>query len=176
MKTKHVILLAVLVGIAAVIAFGLKEAGNGKKVVAVGLYSPDFTVVDAKTGRTLSSSDLKGKVLFVHFWASWCEVCKEEMPTVNALASDMVSDRDFMMITVLYRDTPQNGAAYMKAMGYSFPVYTDTGGDDAKNFGVTGVPETYIVDKKGVLRKKVIGAADWSAPEERQLVNSLLKG
>jgi cytochrome c biogenesis protein CcmG/thiol:disulfide interchange protein DsbE len=176
MKSKHVILLAVLVGIAAVIVFGLKEAGNGKKVVAVGLYSPEFTVVDARTGRALSSSDLKGKVLFVHFWASWCEVCKEEMPTVNTLASDMASDRDFMMVTVLYGDTPQNGAAYMKSMGYSFPVYTDTGGVDAKNFGVTGVPETYIVDKKGVLRKKVIGAADWNAPEERQLVNSLLKG
>jgi cytochrome c biogenesis protein CcmG/thiol:disulfide interchange protein DsbE len=176
MKSKHVILLAVLVGIAAVIAFGLKEAGNGKKVVAVGLYSPDFTVVDAKTGKTLSSSDLKGKVLFVHFWASWCEVCKQEMPTVNALAAEMASDRDFVMITVLYNDTLQNGAAYMNAMGYSFPVYTDSGGSNSKNFGVTGVPETYIVDKKGVLRKKVIGAADWNAPEERQLVNSLLKG
>jgi cytochrome c biogenesis protein CcmG/thiol:disulfide interchange protein DsbE len=176
MKGKHVILLAVLVGIAAVIAFGLKEAGNGRKVVAVGLYSPDFTVVDAKTGKMLSSSDLKGKVLFVHFWASWCEVCKEEMPTVNTLAADGASDSDFVVITILYRDTPENGAAYMKAMEYNFPVYTDAGGAAARNFGVTGVPETYIVDKKGVLRKKVIGAADWNAPEERQLINSLLKG
>jgi cytochrome c biogenesis protein CcmG/thiol:disulfide interchange protein DsbE len=176
MKGKHVILLAVLVGIAAVIVFGLKEAGNGRKAVAVGLYSPDFMVADATTGKTLSSSDLRGKVLFVHFWASWCEVCKEEMPTVNALAADMTSDSDFRMITILYRDTPQNGAAYMKAMGYNFPVYTDAGGIDAKYFGVTGVPETYIVDKKGILRGKFIGAADWNDPQERQLINSLLKG
>jgi cytochrome c biogenesis protein CcmG/thiol:disulfide interchange protein DsbE len=176
MKSKQMILLAVLIGIAAVIAFGLKEAGNGKKAVAVGLYSPDFTVVDARTGKALSSSSLKGKVLFVHFWASWCEVCKQEMPTVNTLAADMASNPNFMMIPVLYNDSPQNGAAYMNAMGYSFPVYTDIGGTEAKNFGVTGVPETYIVDKKGVLRRKVIGAADWNAPEERQLVSSLLKG
>jgi cytochrome c biogenesis protein CcmG/thiol:disulfide interchange protein DsbE len=175
-KSKYVILLAVLTGVAAVIALGLKEAGNGRKAVAVGLYSPDFTVVDVKTGKTLSSSDLRGKVLFVHFWASWCEVCKQEMPTVNTLAADMASNRDFAMITVLYNDSSQNGAAYMNAMGYSFPVYTDTGGNDAKNFGVTGVPETYIVDKKGVLRRRVIGAADWNAPEERQLVSALLKG
>jgi cytochrome c biogenesis protein CcmG/thiol:disulfide interchange protein DsbE len=176
MKGKQIILLAVLVVIAAVIVFGLKEAGNGKKVVAVGIYAPDFSVVDATTGKTVSSSDLRGKVVFVHFWATWCSVCNEEMPTVNALAADAASNADIRMITILYRDTPENGAAYMKAKGYSFPVFTDPGDSASKNFGITGVPETYIIDKKGVLRRKVIGEADWNAPEERQFINSLLKG
>ena len=175
MKGKKIILLAVLIGIAAVIAVGLKEAGNGKKVVAVGLYSPDFSVVNTATGKAVSSADLKGKVLFVHFWASWCKVCNDEMPTVNSLAADMTANSDFRMITILYRDSPEKGAAYMADKGFQFPVFTDPDENAAKTFGVTGVPETYIIDRKGVLRGKVIGETDWNSPEARQLITSLLK-
>ncbi len=176
MKGKKIILLAVLIVIAAVVVIGLKEAGNGDKVVAVGLYAPDFSVVNTKTGEKVSSADLRGKVLFVNFWASWCEVCKEEMPSVNALSADMARNGDFRMITILYKDTPENGASYMKAQGFSFPVFTDPGENAANSFGVTGVPETYVIDRRGVLKGKVIGGADWGSPEARQLVNSLFKG
>ncbi len=79
------------------------------------------------------------------------------------------------MATVLYQDSPEKAVAFVKSTGYNFPVYTDSDGSAATSFGVTGVPETYIIDKKGVLRRKVIGAADWSSTEERQLINSLLK-
>ncbi len=79
------------------------------------------------------------------------------------------------MANILYRDSPENAASYMKTMGYSFSVNLDPDDKAAASFGVTGVPETYIIDKNGVLRRKVIGSADWSSSEERQLINSLLK-
>jgi hypothetical protein len=63
----------------------------------------------------------------------------------------------------------------MKSAGYTFPVYTDDDGRSAINFGVTGVPETYLVDKKGLLRKRVIGGADWNSPEAKELIRSLMK-
>jgi AhpC/TSA family len=97
------------------------------------------------------------------------------LPLVNALQNDAASLSNFMMLSVPYDDKPENVIAYMKTMGFAFPVYTDTGGSAATGFGVTGVPETYIIDKKGVLRRKVIGAADWSSTGERQLINTLLK-
>jgi hypothetical protein len=68
--TKKIILLAVFVVVAAVIAFGLREAGNGRKVVAVGLSAPEFTLVNGATGKPMSSSELRGKVIFLHFWAT----------------------------------------------------------------------------------------------------------
>jgi peroxiredoxin len=98
------------------------------------------------------------------------------LPSVNALGNDAASLTDFVMVMVPYEDSPENVSAYMKTMGYNFAVYTDADGKAAKDFGVTGVPETYIIDKKGVLRRKVIGSADWSSKEERQIINSLLKG
>jgi cytochrome c biogenesis protein CcmG/thiol:disulfide interchange protein DsbE len=98
------------------------------------------------------------------------------LPLVNALAKDGASLSDFVMVTVLYGDSTEDAASYMKKMGYDFPVTSDPGEKTATSFGVTGVPETYIIDKKGVLRRKVIGAADWSSAEERQIINSLLKG
>lgn len=79
------------------------------------------------------------------------------------------------MITILYKDSPENASAYMKAQGYSFPVYTDPDQKSASAFGVTGVPETYVIDKKGVLRQRVIGPADWSSPEAKALISALLK-
>jgi peroxiredoxin len=79
------------------------------------------------------------------------------------------------MITILYRDSPENASTYMKAHGSSFPLYTDPDQRSASAFGVTGVPETYIIDKKGVLRRRVIGPADWTSPEEKALIASILK-
>ena len=62
----------------------------------------------------------------------------------------------------------------MKQNGYTFPVYSDNNGITAVNFGVTGVPETYIIDKKGLLKKRVIGPAEWNSTEAKNFINSLL--
>jgi cytochrome c biogenesis protein CcmG/thiol:disulfide interchange protein DsbE len=174
MKGKQIILLLLLAAGAAAIILSVRHGGT-KKPVAVGLYAPDFSVTDFRTGKTLSSSDLKGKVILVNFWASWCEPCKEEMPSVDALYREMGSDKDFIMITILYRDTPVTALAYMKSQGYGFPVYGDPAGSAAHSFGVTGVPETYIIDKNGVLQKKMIGPDNWNSPGERDFISSLLR-
>jgi thiol-disulfide isomerase/thioredoxin len=174
MKGKQIILLVLLVAAAAAVILSVRHGGT-KKTVAVGLYAPDFRVTDFRTGKTLLSSDLKGKVLFVNFWASWCEPCKEEMPSVDALYKEMESNKDFIMVTILYRDTPVNAVAYMKSKGYVFPVYSDPDGATAKSFGVTGVPETYVIDKNGVLQKKMIGPDNWYSPEEKGFISSLLR-
>ena len=165
MKKRYIILAMLLfIGVAC-----------SKKEVAVNRPAPDFQVFDALSGQKLSSSDLKNKVLFLNFWASWCEPCKEEMPSIEMLNTELASQKDFLMVTILYKDSPSNALGYMKAKGYTFPVYTDTDESSSKNYGVTGVPETYIVDKKGVLRRRVIGGADWNSPEEKFLIDSLLK-
>jgi peroxiredoxin len=96
------------------------------------------------------------------------------MPSIEALYRDMMRGDDFVMVTILYKDSPENAFEYMKSKGYTFPVYVDPNSSAARNYGVTGVPETYIVDKKGVLVRRVIGGADWNSPDEINQIKALL--
>ncbi len=95
------------------------------------------------------------------------------MPSVEALYREMAGNNDFIMITILYKDSPENGIGYMKANGYTLPLYVDSDSISARNYGVTGVPETYIVDRKGMLVRRVIGAADWNSPEEKGQIKAM---
>jgi len=145
-----------------------------RQPVAVGLTAPEYHVLDAVSGERYAPDRYRGKTVFVNFWASWCQPCKDEMPSLEALYRELSGNESFRMLTILYKDDPRNAMEYMKAKGYTFPVYIDFEGTSAKNFGVTGVPETYIVDKNGILKHKIIGPADWVAPEARNAVLSLL--
>lgn len=173
MNSKKLILLSTLIVVAFFLLFTFLNR-NPKHDLAVGLQAPDLDIKDEISGRKLTSGDLKNKVVFVNFWASWCPPCKEEMPSIESLFKDMVGNDKFQMITILYKDPYQDGTVYMKQNGYTFPVYSDHNGITARNFGVTGVPETYVIDKKGILKKRVIGPAEWNSPEAINFINSLL--
>lgn len=173
MKHKSFILFLVLLSGVALVYFVVTR--TSEKVVAVQAKAPDFEVADVVRGQKVRSSDLRGKVVFVNFWASWCQPCKEEMPSVHSLYKEEFSKGNFVMVTILYKDNPESALEHMKVNGFSFPVYTDPRGNSAVAFKVTGVPETYVIDKNGALRKRVIGPADWNSSEERLLIDSLLK-
>jgi len=173
-KHKKAILILVLVACAALLAVFALNQGTPVNTTAVRADNPLFEVLDEAGGKKLSSADLKGKVVFLNFWASWCDPCKEEMPSMDALYKTLRTNGNFAMVTVLYRDSLTNASDYMKSKGFAFPVYTDPAEASSRNFGVTGVPETYLIDKKGVVRKRVIGAADWGSAEEKALINLLL--
>ncbi len=174
MKHKRTILLILLVAGAALAYFAL-SGRTVEKTVAVQAGAPSFEVADMASGRIVRSTDLRGKVVFVNFWASWCQPCKEEMSSVDALYRQAFPKGNFVMVTILYKDTPERASEEMRAQGVSFPVYTDPGENASAAFRVTGVPETYVIDKGGTLRKRVIGPADWSSPQEIALIDSLLK-
>lgn len=173
MNSKKLILLLTFIVAASLLLFMLFNSST-KHDVSGGLYAPLLEIKNEASDRKLLSGDLENKVLFVNFWASWCPPCREEMPSIESLYKGMFKNEMFQMITILYKDSYQDGTAYMKQNGYFFPVYSDSNGITAKNFSVTGVPETYIIDKKGILRKRVIGPAEWNSPEVRNFINSLL--
>jgi cytochrome c biogenesis protein CcmG, thiol:disulfide interchange protein DsbE len=173
MNSKKLIVLSSLIVVASVLLFNSFSC-NRKHEVAVGLQAPDLDIVDEVSGRKLASGDLKNKIVFVNFWASWCPPCKEEMPSIEALFKELAGNNKFQMVTILYKDSYQDGTLYMKQNGYTFPVYSDNNSVTAVNFGVTGVPETYVIDKKGILQKRVIGPAEWNSPEAKNFINSLL--
>ncbi|MEK6651461.1 MAG: TlpA disulfide reductase family protein [Nitrospirota bacterium] len=177
MKKKNLILAALLLTGLSLIVYFISQRDTGKKesLVDVGLAAPNLEVADAVTGRTLSSSDFKGKVLFINFWATWCQPCREEIPSIEGLFKRFLDNKDFVMLTILFRDDPQTAINYLKQNGFNFPVMLDKEEQTARAYGLTGVPETYIVDKKGILREKIIGPYQWDSPEALELISRLLK-
>lgn len=174
MNKKIVLGGALLIGLVVLIGLGLQERGK-KAPLSEGVTAPAFEVTDPASGKKLDLSAFRGKVIFINFWATWCPPCREELPAIDSLFKELAFDPGFAMVTILYNDSPETAKEMLRSMGLTIPVYSDAGGISARNYELTGVPETYLVDKKGILRKRVIGALDWSSPEAKSFVTSLLK-
>jgi len=146
----------------------LPGCGPGPKVAEVGQPAPDFTLLDRK-GKTWTLSELKGQVVFVNFWATWCPPCREEMPSMQRLYTMLPQDK-FKMLAVLNNDDPGLADSFAGKLGLTMPILDDQKNQVGQKYGLTGVPETFIVDKQGVLREKFIGPAQWDAPGYIQML------
>lgn len=142
--------------------------GQQARVAEVGKPAPDFSLRD-RSGKTWTLSELKGQVVFVNFWATWCPPCREEMPSMQELYTSMPPGR-FKMLAILYKDEPASADELVAQSGYTFPVLLDPNNETGRAYGLTGVPETYIVDREGVLREKYIGPVRWDSPGARQML------
>jgi thiol-disulfide isomerase/thioredoxin len=123
----------------------------------IGSRLPDFSAKDFR-GRKISSADLRGKVVLIDFWATWCQPCKKEMPGYQKLA-DRYSPRGFAVIGLkldIMADT-EEPRAFARRLGVRYPLAVAT--DDLKNKfgGIEGLPTTLLYDREGILRQKIIG-------------------
>ena len=132
-------------------------------VATIGKSAPDFDTVDMKQ-NVWSLSKLKGKVVFVNFWATWCAPCREEMPSMQRLYTKMPKDT-FEMIALFNNDKPALVEGFVAKLGVTMPILSDEYNFIGAKYGLTGLPETFIVDKQGVIREKFIGPAEWDSPE-----------
>jgi cytochrome c biogenesis protein CcmG/thiol:disulfide interchange protein DsbE len=136
-----------------------------------------FTLVSLDGTHKWSLEDEKGSVVIINFWATWCPPCREEMPSLQKFYKTIVSrdnpHKKIKVITILYRDNPFSAIEFMKEMHYDFPVFKDPESKIAQLFGVTGVPETYIINGEGVLLKRIIGPFDWDSPDFKEYINNI---
>lgn len=177
MKVRAVIFLVIfLSGLLIVISVIKKqEMPQTGPVLDIGMRAPEFILNDPTGNTYYTLEKLKGSVVLINFWASWCEPCREEMPSIQSLYNHFKDNKQFSMLTVLYKDDYQNAKIYIKESNFEFPVLIDMDSNTANSYGVTGVPETYIIDKKGFLRERIIGQADWSSPEAISFISDLIK-
>ncbi len=165
--------------VAMMIAF-IALTGCSKKTdvkpaaVAENAPAPVISVA-AMDGSTVSLSSFKGKVVLLNFWATWCPPCREEIPSMMKL-NERMAGKPFQMLCV---SVDEGGKAavqeFFASSGFSLPAYLDLNGAGAKTYGLTGVPESYLIDKKGVLVKKVIGGLDWNSPDVVSYIESLMQ-
>jgi cytochrome c biogenesis protein CcmG/thiol:disulfide interchange protein DsbE len=120
----------------------------------VGKSAPHFTApLLGDAGKTFSNADMKGKVWLLNVWASWCAACREEHPLLLEMRAHNIP-----LYGMAYKDTDNDSLATLKELGNPYlAVATDTNGKIGIDYGVYGVPETYVIDRMGVIRYKQIG-------------------
>ncbi len=123
--------------------------------------------------KTLTEADLKGQVTLVNFWATWCPTCKGE----HEVLMEVSRDQRFAIVGVDYKDVDSDAQSWLEQLGDPYQtVVVDRDGSIGINWGVYGTPETFVLDKNGIVRYKHVGAISWQAWTEtlQPLVNELL--
>ena len=145
---------------------------NPKPVASRVLENPDITGWKLKelNGNMVGGSELEGQVVLINFWASWCPPCVAEMPSLEKLHQEFGDRARFLFVA---RDQKNKVVAYLEKNNYHFPVYFEAGLTPTGLYN-TGLPTTYILDRKGKIVVAHTGAADWYSDDTRKLLDSLL--
>jgi peroxiredoxin len=172
---KRGIVLAILIA-AAVLLFLLlvaKEGPRATKVIREGDQAPEFRL-SGLDGKQTGLSDYRGKVVMVHFWATWCPPCVEELPTLDRMYRSL-SGKGFELLAVSVDEGGEKTvASFMQRNRLTLPVLLNPGGSVARSYGTFKFPETYLLDRSGIVRYKVIGPADWSLPATVKAIRDMI--
>ena len=155
---RRVLLLALVVVGVGLLLMLVRAPEQGQQV------APDFVLPDMQ-GQVVRLSQLRGKVVLLNVWATWCPPCRKEMPTMETLYQNM-QDTDFVMLAVSQDVDGKNAVEpYLQERGLTFSVLLDVNGEVGRKYGATGYPETYIIDRQGNIVHHHIGYNDWSLPQ-----------
>lgn len=141
--------------------------------ILVGEKAVDFSLPDLD-GREVRLSDLRGKVVLLNFWATWCKPCKEEMPSMEELYQ-ILKEKDFAMLAVSIDKKSSDIKPFKEELKLTLPILHDRWGSVDRRYKLTGVPETYIIDQNGILAEKIIGPRDWTKTENVKVILDLLQ-
>ena len=143
--------------------------------VAIDREAPNFRAVDLATRDSVSLEDYRGSVTLVNIWATWCVPCREEMPSMQRLF-DSVGTRGFRIAAIsIDEGSSEDVAAFARELDLGFDILHDRSGSVERLYQTTGVPESFLLDRRGKLVKRVIGAHDWSSPANIATVERLLE-
>jgi peroxiredoxin len=171
---------AIVGAIIALLGVGLFAAsrllGDQLYPVSVGTKAPSFRArtVDSLP-RTQTLADYKGQVVLLNIWGTFCLPCRDEMPAIEKLHRAMAPQG--LKVVAVSMDDPgfeEKIRAFVKEFGLTFQILYDPTGKITNDYQTTGVPETFVIAKDGVIRKKVIGASDWNSASNRALIAQLL--
>jgi len=133
----------------AILFFGLLRTQQGP--IGVGQKAPDFTFTSFD-GETYSLSELNGKVVLVNFWASWCKPCEQEAADLELAWRTYQTRGDVVFFGLAWTDTERKSLEYLEKFDITYPNGPDLGTRISQTYRTTGVPETYIIDRNGILR------------------------
>jgi peroxiredoxin len=146
---------------------------QGQREPTAHFAAPDFVLPDIE-GRVHQLTDLRGNVVLLNVWATWCPPCRLEMPSMERLHRRL-ENRPFVMLAVNEDGEDGDGVApFVKSLGLTFPVLLDHQGRLPPRYGVTGYPETFIINQAGDVIRHIIGPVDWDREDMVAYLVSLL--
>jgi cytochrome c biogenesis protein CcmG/thiol:disulfide interchange protein DsbE len=165
------------IGAASALVFGVALAAKiwpQLDLVGVGSRAPAFRAVNLRTRQPASLADYRGKVVLLNVWATWCAPCRIEMPSLERLHAKLAGP-DFAVVAVSIDDGDASSVMnFVRELGLGFDILQDKDGAIQRIYQTTGVPESFVIDRDGVIIKKVIGAAEWDGPVNELLIRKLV--
>jgi thiol-disulfide isomerase/thioredoxin len=148
-----------------------RGAGKGAQAIQlepapkVGHLAPDFVLKDLD-GNTIRLSDLRGKMVFINFWATWCPPCRAEMPEIEAVHQEY-KDKGVVVLGVDISEPESTVRQYVQQGGFSWPIVLDSTGKVARDYQIAAIPTSFFLDREGVIRAVNVGAMTSRAMEEK---------
>jgi len=152
------------------ILLSLSGCYSGTRPPRIGSAAPDFTVHDAD--RTVTLSQLKGQIVVLNFWATWCPPCIEEMPSLVQMQQRMKT-KGVTVLAVSVDVDQDNYQRFLKDHNVNLLSVRDADQKSNALYGTFKFPETYVIDRNGVVRRKFIGAVDWTEPDVIEYLGKL---
>ncbi|TCK17300.1 peroxiredoxin [Thiogranum longum] len=136
--------------------------------------APDFTLEDMD-GEKYTLSSLRGKVIMINFWATWCPPCREEIPSMEAVYQSL-RDKDFIVLAINQWESPDHVFSYMGQLDVypTFPILFDRDSSVSDSYGVKGLPTTLLIDKQGRVVYRAVGGRNFNHPDVRALIQQLI--
>lgn len=134
--------------------------------------APEFALADA-TGKTVRLKELRGRYVFLNFFATWCGPCREEMPAMERL-HQAYGGKGLAVLAINLEESPAQVAKFVKELRLRFPVVRDADGTVSRAFAVRGLPVTYLVDRDGRILWRAFGAREWNSQEARKYFATIL--
>lgn len=160
MWKRVVALVAVALPLLVLLAYGFTRNAKDIPSPLIGREAPPFTLSPFE-GGPVGLESLRGKVVFLNFWASWCVPCRDEARTLEA-AWLSYRNRGVVFVGVDIQDKEEDARQFLREFGITYPNGRDVGGRTAIDYGVWGIPETFVIDRTGRITYKHVGALGWA--------------
>jgi thiol-disulfide isomerase/thioredoxin len=167
---KILVWCAVAAAFAILALFALPSYRQGEDSLA-GKSADNFSMT--LDGKAEHLSDLKGKVVVLNFWASWCPPCVNEAPSMVKLQQH-IAGKGGVVLGASIDEDPEAYAGFLKAYGINFPTFRDPTKKISLGYGTSIIPETYIIDRRGKIARKIIGEQQWDSPQMLAYFDAIL--
>ena len=144
------------------------------QMAKVGFIAPDFKLKKV-TGESIALNTLRGKIVLVNFWATWCEPCRAEMPSMEEIYRDF-NRKDFEILAVSSdEDGLTSVKPFLDEFPFTFPILIDDSLLINDLYGVSSIPTSIVIDRSGMITNRFFGAVDWSEPKQKKFLTQLIQ-